>query len=158
MLNITEKISSRSVVPTATLTLPFELRQKSRLHTKLDDGTEAGLFLERGTVLRDGDLLRAENGAVIAVRAAAEDVSTAHARDAHLLARACYHLGNRHVPLQIGDGWVRYQHDHVLDDLLIQLGLSVKFERTAFEPESGAYGGHGHGHHHDHDHGHDHAH
>ncbi len=156
MINITEKLSSHTVVPTTTLTLPFELRQKSRLHTQLDDGTDAGLFLERGTVLRDGDLLRAENGTVIAVRAAAEDVSTAHAHDNHLLARACYHLGNRHVPLQIGDGWVRYQHDHVLDDMLIQLGLHVKFERAAFEPESGAYGGHGHGHHHDH--GHDHAH
>jgi urease accessory protein len=141
MLQITEKLTTPAAA-TTTLTLPFESRQKSRLRATLDDGTEVGLFLERGTVLRDGDVLRADNGTLVAVRAAPEDVSIAYTNDEHLLARACYHLGNRHVPLQIGHGWLRYQHDHVLDDMVAQLGLTVKFERAAFEPEAGAYGGH----------------
>lgn len=151
MIQITEKLTT-SIAATTTLTLPFESRQKSRLHAALDDGTEVGLFLERGTVLRDGDTLRADSGLIIAVRAADEDVSIAYTNDEHLLARACYHLGNRHVPLQIGSGWLRYQHDHVLDDMVAQLGLSVRFERSPFEPEAGAYGGHAaHGHeHHEH--------
>ena len=77
-------------------------------------------------------------------------MSSAHIQDPVLFARACYHLGNRHVPLQIGDDWLRYLHDHVLDDMLRGLGISPHHERATFEPEAGAYGG-GH-HHHDHEH------
>lgn len=132
----------------ATLTLPFELRQKSRLRASLDSGTEVGLMLPRGTILRGGDLLKAEDGTVVKVQAANETVSTVHVSDARLFARACYHLGNRHVPLQIGEDWLRYQHDHVLDDMLTGLGLQVTCEQAPFEPEAGAYAG-GH-HHHDH--------
>ncbi|MCW9059815.1 MAG: urease accessory protein UreE [Gammaproteobacteria bacterium] len=137
-----------------TLTLPFESRQKSRLRVHLDNGEEAALFLERGQVLRDGDRLRGDDGLVVEVRAAPEPVSTTASGDAILMARACYHLGNRHVALQIGPGWVRYRHDHVLDDMLRHLGLEVGYELAPFDPESGAYHsthghGHGHGHHHD---------
>jgi len=128
------------------LTLPFELRQKSRLKTKLNDGTEIVLSLHRGHLLRGGDCLRAEDGTVIRIEAANEDVSTVHHADAVMIARASYHLGNRHVALQIGDGWLRYQHDHVLDDMVRGLGLAVRFESAPFEPEAGAYGGHAHGH------------
>ena len=128
-----------------TLTLPFELRQKSRLRARLDGGEEVALFLPRGRVLRGGDLLRADDGTVVRVVAAAEEVSTASAGDAGLLARAAYHLGNRHVALQVGDGWVRYQHDHVLDEMVRGLGLAVAVGREAFEPEGGAYAGHSHG-------------
>ena len=92
---------------------------------------------------------------VIGIEAASEDVSTVHHEDPVMLARAAYHLGNRHVPLQVGDGWLRYQHDHVLDDMVRGLGLAVKTETAPFEPEAGAYGG-GHGHSHSHDHGHGH--
>lgn len=139
-----------------TLTLPFESRQKSRLRVHLDNGEEAALFLERGQVLRDGDRLRGNDGLVVEVRAAPEPVSTTASGDATLLARACYHLGNRHVALQIGPGWVRYRHDHVLDDMLRHLGLEVGYELAPFDPESGAYHsahshGHGHGHAHHHD-------
>lgn len=134
-----------------TLTLPYELRQKSRLRATLDNGEEIGLLLPRGTVLRGGDCLKAESGAVILVQAAEEVVSTVAEKDPRLFARACYHLGNRHVPLQIGDGWLRYLHDHVLDDMLRGLGLQVNCERAPFEPEAGAYGG-GHHHHHPHEH------
>lgn len=134
-----------------TLTLPYELRQKSRLRATLDNGEEVGLLLPRGTILRGGDRLKAESGVVILVQAAEEVVSSVTETDPKQFARACYHLGNRHVPLQIGDGWLRYLHDHVLDDMLRGLGLEVNCERAPFEPEAGAYGG-GHHHHHDHEH------
>ena len=149
MLKVMEVIQANTAHD-ATLTLPFELRQKSRLRANLDSGGEVGLMLPRGTVLRGGDCLRAEDGTVIQVLAANETVSTAHLRDKRLFARACYHLGNRHVPLQIGEDWLRYQHDHVLDDMLKGLGLSVTCEQAPFEPEAGAYGGGQHHHHHAH--------
>ena len=129
----------------ATLTLPFDARQKSRLLTRLDSGEPVGLFLPRGTVLRGGDRLRAADGRVVRVRAAREQVSTVGTPGSLQLLRAAYHLGNRHVPLQIGIGWLRYQRDHVLDALVESLGLEVGHEEVPFEPESGAYGG---GHHH----------
>ena len=135
-----------------TLTLPFELRQKSRLKAELNDGTQVGLMLQRGRVLRGGDCLRAEDGSVISVEAASEQVSTVQHEDPWMIARASYHLGNRHVPLQIGEGWLRYQHDHVLDDMVKGLGLEVISESAPFEPESGAYGEHTHSHSHHHDH------
>lgn len=130
----------------ATLTLSFDDRQRSRLRTRLDTGEEAGLFLERGHVLRDGDRLATVNGVIIEVRAAPEPVSTVLCADAVQLARAAYHLGNRHVALQIGAGWVRYREDYVLDAMVRGLGLEVRNELAPFEPEGGAYGGHAHGH------------
>lgn len=142
-LQITERLREPADAQ-ATLTLPFEQRQKSRLRIRLDNGQDAGLFLPRGTVLRHGDRLRATSGLVVEVRAAPEAVSTARADDALLLARAAYHLGNRHVALQLGPGWLRYPHDHVLDNMARELGLTVNREQAPFEPEAGAYGG---GHH-----------
>ena len=142
-LQITERLREPADAQ-ATLTLPFEQRQKSRLRIRLDNGQDAGLFLPRGTVLRHGDRLRATSGLVVEVRAAPEAVSTARADDALLLARAAYHLGNRHIALQLGPGWLRYPHDHVLDNMARELGLTVNREQAPFEPETGAYGG---GHH-----------
>ncbi len=142
-LQITERLRE-PVDAQATLTLPFEQRQKSRLRTRLDNGRDAGLFLPRGTVLRHGDRLRATSGLIVEVRAAPEAVSTARADDALLLARAAYHLGNRHVALQLGPGWLRYLHDHVLDGMVRELGLAVSHEQAPFEPEAGAYGGEHH--------------
>jgi urease accessory protein len=132
------------------LKLPFGERSKSRLLALLDNGEEAGLFLERGSVLRHGDLLLADDGRVIAVEAASETVSTVHTDDAVMLARASYHLGNRHVALQIGSGWLRYQHDHVLDDMLRGFGLDVRVDEAPFEPEGGAYVAASHSHAHPH--------
>jgi Urease accessory protein UreE len=129
----------------ATVTLSFEQRQKSRLRVKLNNGEEVGLSLPRGTVLRGGDLLRAEDGRLIEVRPAAEPVTTAFSEDPYLLARAAYHLGNRHVALQIGDGWVRYLEDPVLDAMVEALRLRTVREKRPFEPESGAYQSHDHG-------------
>lgn len=128
--------------PSAELRLPFELRQRSRLRTLLENGEEIGIFLPRGSVLRDGDLLGNEEGAVLVVRAATEKVSRGSSQDPLLISRACYHLGNRHVPLQIGDGWLRYERDHVLDDMLRNMGLIVAWEDAPFEPEAGAYDHH----------------
>ncbi|MCK5885348.1 MAG: urease accessory protein UreE [Alcanivorax sp.] len=130
-----------------TLSLPIEQRIKSRLKVTLDDGQQAGLFLPRGNVLRGGDLLQSTEGLVIQVCAAAESVSTVHSNDALALARACYHLGNRHVPLQITAAWVRYQHDHILDEMVTGLGLSVTVEQAPLEPEAGAYKSATHSHH-----------
>lgn len=140
MLKIYEKIVDDKPHD-CILTLTFDLRQKSRFKTQLDDGAEVALVMPRGTVLRSGDLLKAENGKIVLVKAASELVSYLVIEDAHLMARACYHLGNRHVPLQIGTGWLRYAHDHVLDNMLLGLGLHPIAVQAAFEPEAGAYGG-----------------
>lgn len=164
ILQVTEKIESTSSASDnkASLTLPFEHRQKSRLRTRLDNNDEVGLMLPRGTILRQGDVLRADNGLLIEIKAADEQVSTANSDNTLLLARACYHLGNRHVALQIGSSWVRYLHDHVLDEMVAKLGLEVITEQAPFEPEAGAYHGsshsHGHSHGHSHEDSHDHAH
>jgi urease accessory protein len=153
-----------------TLTLSFERRSRSRQRVVLDDGTTALLALPRGTVLRDGYTLGSADGPPVRIQAAAETVSTASHADPATLLRAAYHLGNRHIPVQIGPGWLGYLHDHVLDAMCQGLGLHVEVTERPFEPEHGAYAGaghlHGHGHshadshhdphhapHHSHDHG-----
>jgi urease accessory protein len=144
------RLLDTSAEPQATLTLPLESRVKSRLKVTLDDGREAGLFLPRGLQLRQGDLLADETGVVVQVRAAAEPVSSVDCTDALLLARACYHLGNRHVALQIEAHRVRYPEDPVLDAMLRGLGLEPRSESAPFEPEPGAYSPSPHRHHHGH--------
>ena len=124
----------------ATLTLSFERRARSRQRVTLDDGSEALLVLSRGTVLRGGDVLADADGDTVRVCAAAESVSTAASGDPATLLRGAYHLGNRHVAVQVGPGWLRYLHDHVLDDMLRGLGLEVGVATLPFEPEAGAYG------------------
>ncbi|MEM7304425.1 MAG: urease accessory protein UreE [Pseudomonadota bacterium] len=145
MIRITEK-SVDTQEYSRTLTLPFDLRQKARLHTTLDNGDEAGLFLKRGDTLRGGDILIAESGEYIKIISADEDVSSVYTSDTLLLSRACYHLGNRHVPIEIQSDHIKYIRDHVLDHMLEQLGLSITHEVSPFEPESGAYA-------HQHEHG-----
>jgi urease accessory protein len=128
-----------SAAPTGTATLTLDERRRSRLRLALDDGREAALLLPRGSLLRDGDRLLADDGAVVLVRAADESLSVARAADPHVLLRGAYHLGNRHVPVQLGDGWLAYEHDHVLDDMVRGLGLTVEARRAPFEPEAGAF-------------------
>lgn len=139
MLTISRKLEEPRVAD-AKLTLPFQMRSKSRLRTTLDCGDEVGLILERGSVLRGGDLLLADDGRVVEIVAASETVSTVRSSDPWQLSRAAYHLGNRHVGLQIGQGWLRYQHDHVLDEMVRGFGLEVEVGDAPFEPEGGAYG------------------
>ena len=141
MIRITQVLTAPAEARDS-LSLPFELRRRCRLRARLDGGEEVGLFLPRGTALREGDLLLADNGWAVRVRAAPETVSCARSADPIALARASYHLGNRHVALQIDGDSVRYLHDHVLDEMVSALGLAVTVEALPFEPEGGAYGGH----------------
>jgi urease accessory protein len=150
MRRLTKRIDRADSID-ATLTLSFDLRQRSRFRARLSSGEPVGIVLDRGHVLRHGDLLGSEDGFIVEVRAADEPLSKAVATDPHAFARACYHLGNRHVPLAIDSGGgvleLRYRHDHVLDDMVRGLGgLDVTSERAAFEPEPGAYGAHAHHH------------
>jgi len=133
--------------PVEAVALRYELRQKPRQRLVLDDGTEVALLLARGTVIHAGDLLQAENGRLIRVKAACEPVLLVTAPDRLTLTRAAYHLGNRHTPVEIGPDYLRLEADPVLHDLLIGLGARVEHREEAFEPEAGAYGGgHRHGH------------
>jgi urease accessory protein len=167
------EVSHADLSAAKTLSLPIDARIKSRQRATLNDGTEAGLFLERGTLLRGGDVITDGQGTLVVIKAADETVSTVRCADPLLLAKIAYHLGNRHVPLQIESGWLRFQHDHVLEDMVRQLpgaaeAAEVICEQAPFEPESGAYqqgGGHhhhshsdSHSHSHEHTHGHSHGH
>ncbi|MEO7761335.1 MAG: urease accessory protein UreE [Casimicrobiaceae bacterium] len=158
MLRI-ERVLPGSTAPSngdATLTLPFELRRRSRLLVRLDDGEEAGLFLPRGTVLRDGDLLEATGDRVVRVIAADEDVYEVRPSGRCSLAQAAYHLGNRHVQVELGVDALKIARDPVLRDMLDQLGATLDEKRAPFHPEPGAYGG-GHRHEGDADHEEEHA-
>ena len=129
------------------LSLPFELRCRSRLLTRLASGEPVGLMLERGAPLRGGECVRAEDGRVFRVVAADEAVMDARCGDPTMLARVAYHLGNRHAALQVGAGFVRFADDPVLATMARGLGAEVISRRAPFEPEAGAYaaGAHTHG-------------
>jgi urease accessory protein len=151
MLTLTQRCEPVAE-PYGELVLPFDLRIRSRLRTRLASGEEAVLRTERGAVLRGGECLKAEDGRVVLVSAAPERVMHITCADQFELVRAAYHLGNRHVPVQIGDGYLRIASDHVLCDMLLGLGAKVQQLEAPFEPESGAYGS-AHGHHDDGEHG-----
>ena len=155
----------------STLTLDWDTRQKSRFDATDSQGRSLGVFLPRGAVVRGGDVLVAEDGSLIRVEAAPQSVLRITACTAHGspfdLTRAAYHLGNRHVPIELQPDHLKIEPDHVLADMLRAMHLIVNAVTEAFEPESGAYAsgahahaGHSHGHdHHDHDHAHhDHKH
>ncbi|PZP24970.1 MULTISPECIES: urease accessory protein UreE [Pseudomonas] len=132
----------------AELEMTFEARSKSRLRCFSSTGEDVGLFLERGQPpLADGECLQAEDGRIVRVRARAEPLMHVTCANAFELTRAAYHLGNRHVALQLGDGWLRLPDDYVLRDMLEQLGAHVEAIEAPYQPEHGAYGG---GHHHSH--------
>jgi len=136
------------------LVLPYDQRERCRLRVRLASGDEVALFLVRGTVLRDGDLLAGADGRVVRVIAAAEPTYLVTCRDELMLVRCAYHLGNRHTQAQIGPGWLRIRVDPVLKEMVEGLGALVTEEMAKFEPEAGAYaGGHGHSHGHDRDEG-----
>ena len=156
----------------ATVELDWDVRQKSRFETTSSQGQIVGVFLPRGTVIRGGDVLVGEDGSLLQVLAAPQAVLRitfdAHHGTAFDLTRAAYHLGNRHVPIELQADHLKIEPDHVLADMLRAMHLQVAAVDEAFEPESGAYGdhggahthsqGHGHGHgHHEHDHGHVHG-
>lgn len=137
------------------LVLPYELREKSRLRAALASGEEVAVFTERGTVLRNGELLRGDDGRVVKIIAAPEATYRVECSSAQDLLRCAFHLGNRHTQAQVGDGWLRIRRDAVLKEMLAGLGATVSEEQAPFEPESGAYAAKfGGGHHHHEGHGH----
>jgi urease accessory protein len=168
----------------STLELDWDTRQKSRFDGVDSLDRQLGIFLPRGTLVRGGDVLVAEDGSMVRVLAAPQDVLRITACTAHGspfdLTRAAYHLGNRHVPIELKPDHLKIEPDHVLADMLRAMHLIVNEVREAFEPEGGAYsaGGHSHAqapvpspvaaqahvhgpdcnHGHDHDHDHDHGH
>jgi len=175
----------------ATVTLDWDLRQKSRFETTDSLGRSVGVFLPRGSVVRGGDVLVAEDGSLVRVQAAPQSVLRITACTAHGspfdLTRAAYHLGNRHVPIELRPDYLQIEPDHVLAEMLRAMHLIVNPVDAPFEPESGAYSSHvghtshgehthaltpaqaqphvhgpncdhDHGHDHDHDHDHDHGH
>ena len=141
------KLAASLVARAPTLTLAYGARCKSRFAAALDTGEEVGLVMPRGTILADGDVLVADDGALVRVVAAAESVLVVRARNALTLTRAAYHLGNRHTPVEIGIDYLKLEADSVLEEMLMRLGAQVERATLPFHPEAGAYGGgHRHGH------------
>lgn len=130
----------RMVEVQGRLELPFERRQKTRQRAHLVSGEEVAVLLPRGESMRGGDLLEASDGRVIEVVAEAEHLLHVACASPDALSRCAYHLGNRHAPVQVGDGWLRLAFDHVLRDMLVGLGAAVTEVEAGFEPEPGAYG------------------
>ncbi|ARV60191.1 urease accessory protein UreE [Nostocales cyanobacterium HT-58-2] len=144
MLTFTQRQPSNpNTVVTLTLSLTAEERTRSRHRFETDHGELVFLRLPRGTVLRDGDILQDEtSGNLVRITAKPEPVLTVTAQTAVDLLRAAYHLGNRHVPVEVTATYLRLSPDSVLRTMLEQLGLEVKEETAAFHPETGAYGHH----------------
>jgi len=147
-------LASALIKRAATLELDWDLRQKSRLESTDSQGRSLGVFLPRGTVLRGGDVLLAEDGSLIRVLAAPQTVlritACAEHGSAFDLTRAAYHLGNRHVPIELKPDHLKIEPDHVLADMLHAMHLTVHEVLEAFEPESGAYAATGRAHDHPH--------
>jgi urease accessory protein len=145
-----------------SITLDWDVRQKSRFESTDSAGRQVGVFLQRGQVVRGGDVLVGEDGSLLKVLAAPQAVlrithCTAHGTPFDLT-RAAYHLGNRHVPIELQPDHLKIEPDHVLADMLRSMHLIVNEVSESFEPENGAYGEHGGGHHHGHGHGDAHGH
>ena len=157
-------LASALVKRAPTVELDWDVRQKSRFDATDSSGRAVGVFLPRGTLVRGGDVLVAEDGSLIRVVAAPQEVLRITACTEHGspfdLTRAAYHLGNRHVPIELQPDHLKIEPDHVLADMLRAMHMTVVSVSEPFEPESGAYGdhgGHAHGHDHAHGHAHDHA-
>lgn len=146
----------------ATVQLDWDVRQKSRFDCTDSHGRHLGVFLPRGSVVRGGDVLVAEDGSMVRVIAAPQPVLVITHCSEHGssfdLTRAAYHLGNRHVPIELKPDHLKIEPDHVLADMLRAMHLIVHEKLAAFEPEGGAYGAHGASQGHGHEHGHGGAH
>jgi urease accessory protein len=122
--------------------LSYEARCKSRLLVTLESGAQAALVVERGRLLRNGDRVRLDDQRDIEIVAADENLLEAHSEDALIIARVAYHLGNRHVAVQVMRDRLRFLDDHVLAQMVTGLGVDVTRVVAPFEPEGGAYGAH----------------
>lgn len=153
MLQVFERLDHTHDEISDSITLDQDTRKKSRIKSSTDSGKDIAIFMERGHPLLVGEILKTECGLLIAVKGQAEAVSTAVATDWLNFSKICYHLGNRHTTLQIGELWVRFKPDHVLEALAENYGLTIDRSPAIFEPENGAYGAASQGHHsHSHDH------
>jgi urease accessory protein len=151
VLEVTERVGVTSDVQIdEVLVLDHQQRKKGRLKVTAKSGKTVGLFLERGKTLPIGEVLRSNGGQHLLIEGAEETVVTASTSDWSAFSRACYHLGNRHVTLQVGECWLRFKPDYVLEDLVKRFGLKTSEENVVFEPEDGAYTASGHSHHHEH--------
>jgi urease accessory protein len=140
MLTLTQRLPPNSNATAGlTLSLTAEERMRSRHYFDLG-GQSVYLHLPRGTVLRHGDLLQSDAQQVVRITAKPEPVITVMAKSSLELLRAAYHLGNRHVPLEVKETYLRLSPDPVLQAMLEQLGLQIQTEIAPFQPESGAYG------------------
>jgi urease accessory protein len=146
----------------ASVEIDWDVRQKSRFDATDSSGRALAVFLPRGTLVRGGDVLVAEDGSLVVVKSAAQPVMVVRACAEHGtpfdLLRAAYHLGNRHVPLELKPDHLQLEPDHVLAEMLRRMHLIVTDEQAAFEPEGGAYAAEGQAHEHGHEHGDDHSH
>lgn len=149
----------------STVELDWDIRQKSRFDAVDSSGRQLGIFLPRGTLVRGGDVLVAEDGSLVKVIARAQQVLVITIEQGHGtpfdLIRAAYHLGNRHVPIELRPDHLKIEPDHVLAEMLRAMHLIVTEVETAFEPEGGAYSAqpHNHGNHsHTHEDSHSHMH
>lgn len=165
MLQVYERLDHCHEPIADAITLDYDTRQKARIKATTDKGEAIGIFLERGHPLQIGEILKTECGQYIEVKGLAEPVMTASTDDWLAFSKTCYHLGNRHTVLQVGERWLRFRPDHVLAELAELYGLKVDESPAIFEPENGAYGksgghshAHSHGHSHSHSHGHSHEH
>ena len=144
----------------SSVSLDWDVRQKSRFETVDSLGRSLGVFLSRGTVIRGGDVLVAEDGSLIQVSAEPQEVLRITACTIHGspfdLTRAAYHLGNRHVPIELKPDHLKIEPDHVLAEMLRAMHMTVNTVHEAFEPEGGAYSSGSHHHGHSHANGHDH--
>jgi len=140
MLEVYERIiGPHTIDPDIKLLLTHEQRSRARLKTVCTDGRDVGLFLEHGNILKVGEYLRTSCGKSVRVDGALETVMSATCDDWLLFSRACYHLGNRHVKLQVAERILRISPDHVLQEMLESLGMKVVEEKAVFIPENGAY-------------------
>jgi len=150
MLQVFERLDHSHDEIGDSITLDQDTRKKSRIKSVTDKGADIAIFMQRGHPLLVGEILKTECGLLIEVKGQAEAVSTAVASDWLNFSKVCYHLGNRHTSLQIGELWVRFKPDHVLEELAENYGLKVNNLPAVFEPENGAYGARSHSHAHEH--------
>lgn len=144
MLKVYERLANDQQPVDEKLVLDQEQRKKGRLKAITESGKDIGLFLDRGKTLQVEEILVSECGQRILVEGAMESVATVTADEWLSFSKVCYHLGNRHVPLQVGELWMRFKPDHVLEDLAAGFGMTIMHEEDVFVPESGAYGHHHH--------------
>jgi urease accessory protein len=152
MLQTFERLSHSHEPIDDSVTLDQDTRKKARIKISTDQGQTLGIFMQRGHPLLVGEVLKTECGLLIEVKGKAEEVSTAIASNWMDFSRICYHLGNRHTSLQIGELWLRFKPDHVLEELAENYGLSIDRTAAVFEPENGAYGSKSNNHTHSHSH------